>query len=244
MKNENRLRRLKGFIRENVKAAGKKGVVIGVSGGVDSAACLYLAVSALGKENCLAFHMPHDGRTMNPEVKLITNKLKVSLSTYDISRIISIFSGMTGETDPLMIGNFAARIRSAFLYREAASRNMLVMNTSNRSEIMTGYFTKWGDEAGDISPFGNYYKSEVYEMASSLGVPEKILQKPPSPDFFQGQRDEEELGISYRELDCALACDGKGEEEKADAELLLKVRELKEKSSHKRNSPIRALRFD
>ncbi len=231
---------LKEFLVHEVEAAGKKGLVVGVSGGVDSAACLYLAAAALGKEKIRAIYMPHKGGFVNPHVSLMCGNLGVDLKIYDLSRIATIFSDMTGERDPLLKGNFAARLRSAFLYQEAASLDMLVLNTSNRSEIMTGYFTKWGDQAGDISPFGNYYKSEVQEIAILLGVPEEIVAKAPSPDFFEGQRDEEELGISYRDLDRVLAvldgnCECKIEDKKHS-----KVKELFERSLHKRNAPLTA----
>ncbi len=233
---------LKDFIARELKASKKRGLVIGLSGGVDSAACLYLAVSAIGKDNVRALYMPHKGSLVNPDVSLICGILGVKLKIYDLTRLTAIFSDLTGERDPVLKGNFAARLRNAFLYQEAASLDMLVLNTSNRSEIMTGYFTKWGDQAGDISPFADYYKSEVLQMASILGVPGEILSKAPSPDFFEGQTDKEELGISYSELDKTLAVMDRGEECKADSRNLLKLKRLIEKSSHKRNSPLMAKR--
>ncbi len=246
MKNEEMKRHLdflKQFIVRELEGSGKKGLVIGLSGGVDSAASLYLAVSAVGKDNMRALYLPHKGGLVNPDVSVICGILGVKLKIYDLTRLTSIFSDLTGERDPVLRGNFAARLRSAFLYQEAASLDMLVLNTSNRSEIMTGYFTKWGDQAGDISPFADYYKSEVLQMASIMGVPEKIISKAPSPDFFEGQSDEEELGISYRELDGALDILNKEGENKKSGPSISKVKTLIEKNSHKRNSPIKAKRL-
>ncbi len=235
---------LKNFIRESVSCAGKKGIVIGVSGGLDSAVCLCLASAALGKENCRALYMPHHGGgKLNPDVDLLCSQFGIEPKLYDLSPMTEMFETMTGESDPVQKGNFGARMRMAFLYNEAASLKCLVMNTSNRTESMTGYFTKWGDEAGDISPLGNYYKSEITDFARYLDIPDRVLNAEPSAGFYSGQKDEDELGISYARLDQALKIIENvpgGEESPADIE---KVREMIKKSGHKRNSPVKAARI-
>ncbi len=237
------LEHLKSFIRDSLFTASKKGVVLGASGGVDSSVCLCLAREALGKDKCRAFYMPHRGAGEPARaLKLLCSRLGIKLGVYDLRGLTGSFSDMTGTRDPILLGNFAARLRSAFLYGEAGAADLLVMNTSNRSERMTGYFTKWGDETGDISPLGAYYKSEVLTLASYLNIPEPIISAAPSADFHPGQKDEEELGISYKQLDRVLDLIDKGRESGADKRILKKVKAMIEKSSHKRNSPLTAER--
>ncbi len=235
---------LKNFIKEKVSEAGKQGVVLGISGGLDSAVCLAVAAEALGRENCRALYMPHSfSEEPEPSVEMLCSAIGIKPKVYNLTPLTEIFSKMTGESDPLRRGNFGARMRMAFLYNEAAAFDLLVMNTSNRTETMTGYFTKWGDEAGDISPLGNYYKSEVKELACYLGIPDQILDSEPSAGFYSGQTDEEELGISYEKLDRILKVIGGSEDAGIASSEIEKVEKMIKKSGHKRNSPVKAARI-
>ena len=240
---------LKNFIKEKVYEAEKNGIVVGLSGGLDSSLCLSLAVEALGGKNCLALYMPHRGSgSLRPEVKLLRDQLGFRLKIYDLTPITEMFSKMTSTSKDIQKGNFGARLRMAFLYREAALNNYLVLNTSNRSEIMTGYFTKWGDEAGDISPMAGYYKSEVRRLAEYMNIPDQILNATPSADFFKGQKDEDDLGMSYEKLDKILQLldspVSSSEIESMDKGAVQRVKNMIEKSSHKRNSPLKARRIE
>lgn len=228
---------LSAFISENVKASGRSGAVLGVSGGVDSAVCLYLAVKALGPLCVKAFFMPHLSSQLDCEGAVIDlcESAGVIPSTVNISRIVDMFKQDTGCTDPVHAGNFAARIRSAYLYQYAASGSMLVINTSNKTERLMGYFTKWGDQAGDIGPLCGLYKTEVIELAKVLDLPEKILEAEPSAGFFEGQTDEKELGISYSELDDILRKLENGDDDQVPQERLEYVAGFIKRSEHKRN---------
>ncbi len=235
----------KNFIKKQIEEADKSGGVVGISGGIDSAVCMYLTCKAVGKQKTHPVYMPHQKNTRkwDNSIAELTTDLGIELKTYNLKNIIEEFKKLIGSRDQMEVGNFSARVRSAFLYQEAVITNSLVINTSNRSEELTGYFTKWGDEAGDISPLGNLYKKDVYSLGKSLGVPEKILKARPSAGFYENQTDETELGISYPVLDKVLIKIDQKREEDVEPELLKKVKFLIEKSEHKRNKPVTALRI-
>jgi len=138
---------------------------------------------------------PHDARA-------VAKKFSVTLHTHPVNGVVSAaIEAAQDHPDKLRVGNFCARSRMMLLYDQAKLRNSIVLGTSNRSEIMSGYFTKWGDQACDFSPLAQFFKTEVYQMAELLKVPQKIINKPPSAGFYEGQEDEDELGITYEELD-------------------------------------------
>lgn len=235
------------FLREKVEEAGVDGVVVGISGGIDSATTAYLAVRALGKENVLGLIMPYYENNDVEDAKLVCESLGIDYEVINIKPIVESFVFQLGfQPDRRSLGNIMSRTRMILLYAHANQLNRLVLGTSNRSEFLTGYFTKWGDGASDYAPLINLYKTEVWEIAKLLGVPERIIRKKPTAGLWEGQTDEDELGISYRLLDeilWRLVDLGMPKEEIAeelgiDVERVEYVEGLVRRSEHKRRLPI------
>ena len=192
------------FIRDYVKQAGAEGVVLGVSGGIDSAVCLALATEALGSDKVWTMWLPYykeDSEDVDHVLEACgkPQHIRFPISTF-VDSAIDLLGGASAVSK-LRQGNIMARSRMMFLYDLAKLKNLLVLNTSNLTETLTGYFTKWGDGAGDIAPIGNIYKYEVRALARELNVPDQIISKAPSAGLWEGQTDEDELGISYEDLD-------------------------------------------
>ena len=190
------------FIQTRVKEAGAEGVVLGLSGGIDSATTMALAASSLGSDNVLGLIMPFRD---SESITLASNhaqSIGVKTKKYDISLIVKSFKEATDSySSKASEGNLHSRVRMSLLYGEAFSSNSLVIGTSNKSELLVGYYTKWGDGASDFLPMGDLYKSQVYILAENLGVPKEILNRVPTAELWEGQSDEEELGLSYVTLD-------------------------------------------
>jgi len=205
-------RLIEGFIRGLVESAGARGVVVGVSGGVDSAATLALSVRALGAERVYALIMPDSTVTPVEDVedaRSLVESLGVKWNQIDIAPIVDVYKSSIpiyggDEEDRVPLGNLRARIRMTILYYYANKLGHLVMGTGDRSEILIGYFTKYGDGAADAFPIGVLYKSQVRRLALRLGVPERIAFKPSSPRLWPGHEAEKELGMSYEEIDKVL----------------------------------------
>ncbi len=199
---------LKQFIKDAVAKANAKGVVIGLSGGIDSAVVTKLCADALGPENVLNVFMP--SRVTSVEDYKTTSELSGIWGTeyrvVDIQPAVDALVAvlLSDAETPLERGNISARCRMIVLYNMAKKRQYLVMGTSNQSEIMMGYFTKFGDGACDVTPLANMYKTEVRQIAAIIGVPEDIITKPPSAGLWEGQTDEKEMGIRYEDLDAIL----------------------------------------
>ncbi|MCD6373303.1 MAG: NAD+ synthase [Thermococcus sp.] len=246
MNYNNVIKSLVAFIREKVGDAGANGVVVGVSGGIDSATVAYLATKALGKERVLGLIMPYYENSDVEDAKLVCSSLGIKYKLINIKPIVDEFERAAGGLDTRSRGNVMSRTRMVLLYAHANARNYIVLGTSNRSEFLTGYFTKWGDGASDYAPLINLYKTEVWEIAKLLGVPERIIRKKPSAGLWEGQTDEDELGISYRLLDEILwrLVDLKIPKEKIAEELDVPierveyVENLVRKSEHKRRLPV------
>ena len=196
---------LVGFIRSTVDRIGCKGVVVGLSGGIDSATVTKLCVDAIGPENVLNVFMP--SRVTPAEDYKTTSDLSALWGTeyrvVDIQPAVDALAAvlLSGKETPLERGNISARCRMIVLYNRAKKRDYVVMGTSNQSEIMMGYFTKFGDGACDVTPMANLYKTEVRQLARLIGVPEPVIAKPPSAGLWEGQTDESEMGITYADLD-------------------------------------------
>ncbi len=193
------------FIRDSVLEASAKGVVIGISGGVDSTVTSVLAVKALGKENVLGVIMPsrYTPREDIDDALYIANSLGIKYFYIDIDPILdSYIKTIPGfdQGNRLATGNLIPRIRMAILYYYANLYNYLVLGTGDKSEILLGYFTKYGDGGVDLLPIGDLYKVQVRRLAEIMGF-EKIARKPSSPRLWPGHRAEEELGATYEELD-------------------------------------------
>lgn len=207
---ENVVERITAFIEINVERAGREGAVIGLSGGVDSALAAILATRALGKEHVVGLLLPEKGVTRAEDIQdgvQVVKMLGIKHKTIEISEILDSFASMLPDYDPsakICSGNLKARIRMCALYYYANLLNLLVIGTGNKTEILLGYTTKYGDAAADILPLGALYKTQVLELAKHLGIPEHIIKKPPSAGLWKGQTDEEELGISYELADSIL----------------------------------------
>jgi len=191
------------FLREELHKAGFKKGVIGLSGGVDSSLAAFLAVKALGKENVIGISMPYksSSQSSRDDAELVAKTLGIEFHEIDISPQIDAYYSLFPDADPIRRGNKMARERMSILYDFAHANNALVIGTSNKSELLIGYSTRWGDSAHDVNPLGDLYKTQVWEMASFVGVPERIVKKKPSADLWPGQTDEGEIGLDYHTLD-------------------------------------------
>ncbi len=198
------------FIRSQLDQTGFERIVIGLSGGVDSAAVAFLAARAVGPERLLAVLMPY--RTSSPESETdalrVVDALGCRSERVDISPMVdpmlALISDASEEARRVRAGNVMARERMIVLYDRSVSFDGLVAGTSNKTEGLLGYGTLYGDMAGAFAPIGDLYKTQLRALAEHLGVPPEIVAKPPSADLWPGQTDERELGRSYEELDRAL----------------------------------------
>jgi NAD+ synthase len=195
------------FIGEQHSRAGTTRGVINLSGGIDSALACTLAVEALGPQNVLAIRLPY--RDSSPDslahAQLVIDSLGVQSITYRITPMVAPLFKHFPEMSQVRRGNVLARARMIVLYDQSVAFHGLPIGTSNKTEILLGYTTIYGDAACAINPLGDLYKTQVRQMARDVGVPEPILQKPPSADLWDGQTDEGELGFTYAEVDQLLA---------------------------------------
>ncbi|MBM3703100.1 MAG: NAD+ synthase, partial [Actinobacteria bacterium] len=191
------------FIRSEVEKSPYDKGIIGLSGGIDSAVVAYLACEALGKENLIALILPYKTSTEDviEDAKYVASNLGIKYIEIDISPMIDSFLKRHPHGDPRRVGSKMVRERSALLYYYADLYKAVVMGTSNKSETLLGYFTKFGDPASDILPLKNLYKTHVIELAKAIGIPESIIEKPPSGGMWPGQTDENEFGFTYEEAD-------------------------------------------
>jgi NAD+ synthase len=194
------------FLRDEiVRRRGMRSVVLGLSGGVDSAVVAYLCARALGAENVWAFRMPY--RTSAPEslahAQLVIDDLGVNAETIDITAMADAYAQAAAPT-PERLANICARCRMIVLFDQSARLGGLPVGTGNKSERLFGYFTWHADDSPPINPLGDLFKTQVWQLARELGVPEEIVSKPASADLIKGQTDEEDFGISYPGADAIL----------------------------------------
>ncbi|HLO24832.1 MAG TPA: NAD+ synthase [Geobacteraceae bacterium] len=194
---------LVGFVREEVRKVGLSRVVLGLSGGIDSALVAHLAAEALGPENVYACIMPY--RTSNPEseahARLVAERLKINHQVIEITSMVDAYFTLCPEADNMRRGNKMARERMTILYDLSAAHGALVLGTSNKTELLLGYGTLYGDMASALNPIGDIYKTQVWQLSEEVDVPRVVIDKKPSADLWAGQTDEQELGFTYREVD-------------------------------------------
>ncbi len=194
---------LTGFIHTEITRAGFSKTVLGLSGGLDSALSCYLAAEALGPENVLAVRMPY--RTSSAEslahAQLVIDALGVQSLTIPITDMVEPLFNLYPDMEKRRKGNIMARQRMIVLFDQSELFKGLVLGTGNKTEILLGYSTLYGDSACALNPLGDLYKTQVRQLAAAMGVPEPLIQKPPSADLWVGQTDEDELGFTYNEVD-------------------------------------------
>jgi len=198
------------FIKEYVENAGAKGIVLGLSGGIDSGTIAALSSLAIGGENVLGLMLPENENFNQKDIddaKLVAEQFHLKTQVCDMSnalsglyRAIPVFD----KSDKLCKGNVKARTRMIYLYYYANKQNKIVCGSSDKSETMMGYFTKWGDAAADIAPIMDLYKTQVRKLAIHLGIPKELALKPSTPALWPNQLAESELGIKYETLDLIL----------------------------------------
>ena len=191
------------FLRESFKKTGFSKAVLGLSGGIDSALVAYLLRDALGKENVLAIMMPY--KSSNPDslnhAKLVVEDLGINSKTIEITDMIDAYFKNEEEATSLRMGNKMARERMSILFDYSSKENALVVGTSNKTEIYLGYSTQFGDSACALNPIGDLYKTNIWDLSRYLKIPNELIEKKPSADLWEGQTDEQEMGLTYKEAD-------------------------------------------
>ncbi|MEI8033342.1 MAG: NAD+ synthase [Chlorobiaceae bacterium] len=197
---------LKAFILNEIRKFGFNSVVLGLSGGIDSAVVAEIAVRALGPDNVLALMMPYQSssRESLEDASLMIRRLGIQAEERSITPVVDAFFASVPEQERLRRGNIMARTRMVFLYDMSARDGSLVAGTSNKTELLLGYGTMFGDMASAVNPLGDLYKTQVRGLARHLGIPAPIIDKAPSADLWEGQSDEDDLGFSYEEVDLLL----------------------------------------
>ncbi|MDX4059251.1 NAD+ synthase [Aliarcobacter skirrowii] len=200
-KYENIKQKLINFLKEEIHKTGLKRVVVGLSGGLDSAVVAVLCKEAFKDNlNCVLMPSQYSSKASIQDALELCKKFDIKHEIVSIEPMLSAYL-KNMEENSLRIGNFSARLRMSVLYDISARENSLVVGTSNKSELLLGYGTIFGDLACAINPIGEIYKSDLFEFAKYLGVNDNIVKKAPSADFYEGQSDEADLGYSYKEID-------------------------------------------
>lgn len=227
-----------GWIRKQVREAQAKGIVMGLSGGVDSSVVAALCKEAVGKTKVLGLFLPcHSQPEDLADAKLVAAKLGMKTKALDLSKIYDNLIKILPDGNGLARANLKPRLRMMVLYYFANKLNYLVCGTGNKSELLIGYFTKHGDGATDILPIGDLLKKDVRRLAQELGIPRHIITKPPTAGLWFGQTDEGEIGLTYNELDDILGCLGSKKKQVCGKPKVDKVKKMMERSKHKRQGP-------
>jgi len=226
--------RIVNWLKQQVRQANCNGLVVGMSGGVDSSVVAVLGKLAMG-ENLLGVVMPcDDNEEYLKNVYLVSKKFNIRVKKFNLTLIYNEFKTLLPPASRIVMGNLKARLRMVTLYYFANKLNYLVAGTGNKSEIVLGYFTKYGDGGVDILPLGGLLKTEVVDLAKELGIPQEIISTPPTASLWEGQTDEEEIGFSYSQLDPVIRAIEKGEEGNYPSNIKERVLEMMQNSHHKR----------
>ncbi len=225
------------WMRGKVAELGAKGFVVGLSGGIDSACTAALAQRAAGRE-VLGVLMPCHSNPVDAEYgRLLAETLEIETTTVDLALAFDALVAMLPLAGRMAVANIKPRLRMTTLYYLAAARNYLVAGTGNKSELMVGYFTKYGDGGVDLEPLGDLYKEQVRELARELGVPQPIIDRPPTAGLWDGQTDEGEMGLTYVALDATLRAIEAGDMAGVEPAVLARVQHMIAISEHKRQVP-------
>lgn len=240
------LGRIEHLIRHAYWSSGSSGIVIGLSGGIDSAVAATMCCRAVGGERVRALILP-SSVTLSDDIadaEEICSRLRMDFRVLSIDPILDAFRGLPDfKESPDLVGNLMARIRMAIIYYHANLENRIVCGTSNRTEYLLGYCTKFGDNAADIQPILHLYKTEIYDLAKTMDLPTRVLEKAPSAGLWEGQRDEDEIGLTYPVIDaCLKALASSGWKSRNDTEE--KVLHMVRKSEHKRLHPPSLFRIE
>lgn len=226
------------WIRQELSLTKTKGIVMGLSGGIDSCLVACLAKEAVGKNRLLALILPcHSQKNDLEDARLCARHLGLKTKIIDLSAIYDSFLKILPAAGAMARANLKPRLRMAVLYYFANKFNYLVCGTGNKSELMAGYFTKHGDGATDILPIADLLKTEVRELARILSLPQRIIDKPPTAGLWPGQTDEGEMGLSYVELDNILERIEYKKKQVLAERKVNKVKRMMKKSEHKRHGP-------
>ncbi|RJO63415.1 MAG: NAD+ synthase [Candidatus Omnitrophota bacterium] len=227
-----------GWLKQQIKDAGAKGIVLGLSGGVDSSVVVALAKEAVGGKNLLTLILPCESQLQDrKDARVVAKALGLRTQETDLSGIYRGLLKILPSGSRLARANLKPRLRMAVLYYFANKYNYLVCGTGNKSELAIGYFTKFGDGASDILPLGDLLKKQVVRLAYELGIPQHIIDKPPTAGLWQGQTDEGEMGITYFELDAILQGEARKARPIVSSAKLRKAKEMMKRSVHKRQGP-------
>ena len=230
--------RIAAWLKDYASAAGARGYVVGLSGGIDSACTAVLCQRAVG-DGILGVLLPCHSSTEDTRLAhLLADAFAIPTVTVPLEPAYdALVTALPPETSAIARANIKPRLRMTALYALAQTRGYLVAGTGNKSEIAVGYYTKYGDGGVDVEPLGELYKAQVRMLARSLGIPEPIIDRPPGAGLWEGQTDEEEMGITYAALDATLAAIEAGETDEVDRALLAKVQQMIAVSAHKRAIP-------
>ena len=240
-------RMLTGFVACEVRRVGFARVVIGLSGGIDSTVVAYLAARALGTDNVCGIRMPY--KTSSDETlrhsQMVVDLLGIGSMTIPITEQIDAYFAHQPDATALRRANKMARERMTILYDQSARQNALVLGTSNKTELLLGYGTLFGDMASAVNPIGDLYKTQLRQLAATLGVPQEIIDKNPTADLWEGQTDEAELGFTYDDVDrlLVLLVDRRYQNEEAlasgfDPAFVARVSRMVQLSHYKRRLPV------
>ncbi|MDD5565437.1 MAG: NAD(+) synthase [Candidatus Omnitrophica bacterium] len=226
------------WLKQQLKDTRAKGIVLGLSGGVDSSVAAALAKEAAGAGKVLPLILPCESHAQDrKDAMIVARALGLRTQEIDLSGTYRSLLKILPAGSRLARANLKPRLRMAVLYYFANTYNYLVCGTGNKSELAVGYFTKYGDGATDILPLGDLLKKQVVRLAYELGIPQRIIDKPPTAGLWQGQTDEDEMGITYRQLDAILQRKAKQDRPITSSAKLRKIREMMKRSAHKRQGP-------